>query len=223
MMKNIPGPTQLHLPIVYCPLLIAYCLLPLPLAPCLLPITSATNSSGFFHVSILKAVIMTKISLALCVLWVVKNSFAQQGIETIYDSDIVKAKITNTQQMQFHGSVDELNIPGNHNNSSQFYALVAGGSKGIGYALAEALAKRGYNLILIARCLDSLKAAKNKLETAYKVQVDILVNDLSRQEAADEISQWCLEKNIPLKILCNVAGFGGARDYLSTLPLDTLR
>lgn len=103
------------------------------------------------------------------------------------------------------------------------YALVAGGSKGIGYALAEALASRGYNLILIARGLDSLVAAKNKLESAYKVHVEILVNDLSRQESADEISQWCIERNIPLKMLCNVAGFGGARDYLSTLPLDTLR
>jgi short-subunit dehydrogenase len=31
------------------------------------------------------------------------------------------------------------------------YALIAGGSKGIGYAIAEALAKRKYNLILVAR------------------------------------------------------------------------
>ena len=39
----------------------------------------------------------------------------------------------------------------------QPYALVAGGSKGIGYAIAEALAKRKYNLVLIARHLDSLE------------------------------------------------------------------
>ena len=93
------------------------------------------------------------------------------------------------------------------------YALVAGGSKGIGYAIAEALAKRHYNLILIARHLDSLQAAKEKLETAYGIHVDLLVNDLSRQEAADEIGQWCFENEIPLKMLCNVAGFGGERDY----------
>jgi hypothetical protein len=36
-------------------------------------------------------------------------------------------------------------------DSTAPYALVAGGSKGIGYAIAEALAKRNYNLILIAR------------------------------------------------------------------------
>ncbi len=102
------------------------------------------------------------------------------------------------------------------------YALVAGGSKGIGYAIAEALAKRHYNLILIARHLDSLIAAKNKLESAYHIHVDVLINDLSRQESADEIAQWCMERNIPLKMLCNVAGSGGARDYLNT-SLDTLR
>jgi len=102
------------------------------------------------------------------------------------------------------------------------YALVAGGSKGIGYAIAEALARRGYNLILIARHSDSLQAAKNKLQSEFPVKVELLSYDLSKDESAHAIAQWCIEKKIPLKILCNVAGYGGARDYLS-LPLDTLR
>src|SRR4051794_33096795 len=50
-------------------------------------------------------------------------------------------------------------------DSSASYALVAGGSKGIGYAIAEALARRHFNLILIARHLDSLFAAKSRLES----------------------------------------------------------
>ncbi len=102
------------------------------------------------------------------------------------------------------------------------YALIAGGSKGIGYAIAEALAKRKYNLILIARHYDSLVAAKNKLESAYGIHVELLVRDLSVDSSATEIAAWCIEKNIPLKMLCNVAGFGGENDYLS-LPLDKLR
>jgi uncharacterized protein len=109
-----------------------------------------------------------------------------------------------------------------HAAHDSLYALVAGGSKGIGYAIAEALAKRGYNLILIARHLDGLLAAKSKLESAYHIHVEILVNDLSREEAATEIAQWCTERDIRLKMLCNVAGYGGVNDYLS-LPLDTLR
>jgi short-subunit dehydrogenase len=105
---------------------------------------------------------------------------------------------------------------------SRPYALVAGGSKGIGYAISEALAKRGYNLLLIARHADSLNAAKNKLESIYHIHVEILPYDLSLDSSAAEIADWCTQREIPLKMLCNVAGFGGARDYLS-LPLDTLR
>lgn len=102
------------------------------------------------------------------------------------------------------------------------YALIAGGSKGIGYALAQALARRKYNLILIARHLDSLQAAKTKLESAYAIHVELLVNDLSREQSADEIAEWCIARKVQLKMLCNVAGWGGEKDYLSS-SLDTMR
>ena len=107
-------------------------------------------------------------------------------------------------------------------NSDSLYALIAGGSRGIGFAIAEALAKRGYHLILIARNMDGLVEAKNKLETAYPVHVDVLSNDLSKEETATSIAAWCTNKNIKLKMLCNVAGLGGDADYLS-LSLDSLR
>lgn len=106
-------------------------------------------------------------------------------------------------------------------NSNPF-ALVAGGSKGIGYAIAEALALRKYNLILIARHLGPLQKAKETLESTYNVQVEILQHDLSRQESTQKIARWCIDRNIPLKMLCNVAGLGGTDDYLK-LPLDTVR
>ena len=101
-------------------------------------------------------------------------------------------------------------------------ALVAGGSKGIGYAIAEALAKRGWDLVLVARHQTDLDKAKQKLESAYGVHVDVLAKDLSFDNTPKEIADWCTEKQIPLKMLCNVAGFGGARDYLQ-LPADTVR
>ncbi|HMG92834.1 MAG TPA: SDR family NAD(P)-dependent oxidoreductase [Chryseolinea sp.] len=119
---------------------------------------------------------------------------------------------------------DSLQIPSNPFNvkDSLPYALVAGGSKGIGYAIATALAKRNYNLILIARGYDSLLGAKNKLEALYPIHVEILSYDLSKEESAPEIADWCRARNIKLKMLCNVAGLGGEKDYLS-LPLDSLR
>src|SRR6476660_6507841 len=102
------------------------------------------------------------------------------------------------------------------------YALVAGGSKGIGYAIAEALAKRKYNLILIARHQNALDLAKADFEKKYNVRVETLKLDLSETTTADSLAQWCTNKNIRLKMLCNVAGYGGPKDYL-TLPLDSLR
>jgi len=102
------------------------------------------------------------------------------------------------------------------------FALIAGGSKGIGFAIAEALARRNYNLVLIARDPDTLLLAKTRLEAAYPVEVFTLSYDLSREETATAIAQWCTEKNIRLKMLCNVAGLGGAEDYLN-LSLDSLR
>lgn len=110
----------------------------------------------------------------------------------------------------------------NSADTSKSYALVAGGSKGIGYGIANALAKRGYNLILIARHLDTLQAAKIKLESKYPIHVEILDMDLSFDSCATAIARWCTERNIHLKVLCNVAGMGGSNDYL-TLPLDSLR
>jgi short-subunit dehydrogenase len=102
------------------------------------------------------------------------------------------------------------------------YALITGGSKGIGYALAEALAKRKYNLVLVARHLDLLLAAKEKLESEYGIHVEVLTDDLSLERSIDEIADWCIQRDLPLKMLCNVAGMGGSKDYLS-LPLDQIR
>jgi short-subunit dehydrogenase len=102
------------------------------------------------------------------------------------------------------------------------YALVAGGSKGIGFSVAEALAKRNYNLILVARNKDSLQGAKNKLELIYNIHVEIIALDLSEHTAPNQLLQFCLDRNIHLKMLCNVAGFGGEKDFL-TLASDSLR
>jgi len=119
---------------------------------------------------------------------------------------------------------DSLEISSNPTNpkDSLPYAMVAGGSKGIGYAIAVALAKRNYNLILIARGYDTLVAAKGKLEALYPIHVEILSYDLAKEESAGAIAKWCIDRNIKLKVLCNVAGLGGDHDYLR-LPLDSLR
>ena len=102
------------------------------------------------------------------------------------------------------------------------YAIVAGGSKGIGYAIARALAKHKYNLVLIGRHGETLQIAKNQLESGFGIHVETLVMDLSLKQSADSIANWCIQRDLSVNMLCNVAGLGGAADYL-TLPLDDLR
>lgn len=165
---------------------------------------------------------MKKLSNLILALLSVLSSYAQLPATTIHTPELLSFNSTDINSNKFQAAFDTINASAIVSENTGPYALVAGGSKGIGYAIAEALARRKYNLILIARHLDSLLAAKRKLEETYHVHVEIIAKDLSLETSADEIAKWCTEKNIPLKMLCNVAGFGGTKDYL-TLRLDSLR
>ena len=103
------------------------------------------------------------------------------------------------------------------------WALISGGSRGIGYGIALALARRNYNLVLIARNAEDLNNAKTKLESLYPVQIEVLALDLGQEESAAKIGAWCIEKELPLKFLCNVTGLGGAAEYLSVPLKDSLQ
>ena len=59
------------------------------------------------------------------------------------------------------------------------YALVLGGSYGLGAAYAEALARRGLSLVLLARQEEPLRATATRLQDAYGVDVIALVGDVS--------------------------------------------
>jgi len=59
------------------------------------------------------------------------------------------------------------------------YALIAGGSDGLGAAYAEAIARRGLNLVLIARQEDRLKATAARLKEVYKIDVITITADMA--------------------------------------------
>ncbi len=62
------------------------------------------------------------------------------------------------------------------------YVLVAGGSDGLGFAFAEAIAQRGLNLVLIARQEDRLKASASRLKEAYQIDVVTITADMADSE-----------------------------------------
>jgi len=66
------------------------------------------------------------------------------------------------------------------------YALVAGGSDGLGAAFAEAIARRGLNLVLLARHTDRLKETAARLRNAYGVDVIAIPVDLADSTAVTQ-------------------------------------
>ena len=84
------------------------------------------------------------------------------------------------------------------------WALIAGGSEGLGASFAEALASRGLNLILIARRQEILTAFAQKLIQKYHVQVESLVYDLTNGEALFSLIRSCSPKDVGL-LVCNAA------------------
>ncbi|MCL2410166.1 MAG: SDR family NAD(P)-dependent oxidoreductase [Treponema sp.] len=67
------------------------------------------------------------------------------------------------------------------------WALVAGGSDGLGAAFAEALALRGINLVLMARQKDRLEAAADELRKKYAVDVITFAVDLADYEKTKKL------------------------------------
>jgi NAD(P)-dependent dehydrogenase (short-subunit alcohol dehydrogenase family) len=81
-------------------------------------------------------------------------------------------------------------------------ALITGGSKGIGYAVAKGLAAEGVNLHLAARNADQLATAREQLISEFAVSVDIHPCDLSQSGDTRELANKCAE----IDILVNNAG-----------------
>jgi short-subunit dehydrogenase len=87
------------------------------------------------------------------------------------------------------------------------YALITGGSKGIGKAIAIELAKKKINILLVARSIEQLQEATKKIKDTYGVRADYLAADLSQPNAAATVYNWCKEKQYNVNILVNNAGY----------------
>lgn len=88
-------------------------------------------------------------------------------------------------------------------------ALITGASSGIGKDIAKELAKRGYDLVLVARNTERLNQVKEDIEKNSKVKIEIVSKDISLDENCIELFNEF--KNID--ILINNAGFGGYGEF----------
>jgi len=82
-------------------------------------------------------------------------------------------------------------------------ALVTGSSKGIGAAIAQALAYAGADIVLLGRTAESLEATKSSIVNIGR-KVEIVLCDVSSPEAVKEVFANIAEMNVD--ILINNAG-----------------
>lgn len=88
------------------------------------------------------------------------------------------------------------------------YALITGGSEGIGYELSKLFAKDGYNLILVARSQQDLRNRATELSYEYGVDVIPISKDLFEPNAPFELYDEIKSKNLTVDVLVNDAGQG---------------
>jgi uncharacterized protein len=101
------------------------------------------------------------------------------------------------------------------------FALITGASMGIGEAFAREFARRGHNLVLVARSGDTLHTLAEELRLERGVEVQVCVEDLSDAESPHRIYAFCQRHHAGVDLLVNCAGLSRAGVY-EDIPLDKL-
>ncbi|HLS95189.1 MAG TPA: SDR family oxidoreductase [Sphingobacterium sp.] len=94
------------------------------------------------------------------------------------------------------------------NENLKKYALITGGTSGIGKELARLFAQDGYHLLLVARGEAGLNTTKQELESQYGVEVITIAKDLSDVNAAFELYDEVSRQHIFVDVLVNNAAQG---------------
>lgn len=92
-------------------------------------------------------------------------------------------------------------------------ALITGASAGLGRAFAVELARRGHDLVLVARNRDRLEELATELQREYAVATEILPADLADRDQTEQVAQRLRDLDRPVDLLVNNAGFGIGRSF----------
>ena len=98
-------------------------------------------------------------------------------------------------------------------NSTKGTALITGASSGIGAVYADRLAKRGYDLILVARNAARLNALATRLSAATGRTVKTIAADLNDKAARSNV-EHILRDDKSITMLVNNAGVGSVAPIL---------
>ncbi len=98
------------------------------------------------------------------------------------------------------------------------WALITGASSGLGSEFATQLASRGLHVALVARRAGRLEELAARLRADHKVDAHVVVEDLSRRDAAAAVHAAVKDAGIAVDVLINNAGLGTSGDVIDTDP-----
>jgi short-subunit dehydrogenase len=84
--------------------------------------------------------------------------------------------------------------------------IITGASRGLGRAIAEQFANRGYDLVLTSRDGAALAATVGELSNRYPIRIHSRPADLGDREQAKQMGQWVVESGVTVDVLVNNAG-----------------
>ena len=93
-------------------------------------------------------------------------------------------------------------------------ALITGASAGIGAEFARYHARKGGDLVIVARRQEPLDALKAELEAIHDITVTVIAMDVGTPEQATALYEAVKAKGIEIDVLINNAGFGGHGAFL---------
>ncbi|CAJ1317680.1 3-ketoacyl-ACP reductase [Paenibacillus nuruki] len=99
-------------------------------------------------------------------------------------------------------------------------AIITGAGKGIGKAIAEALAKEGVQLGLLARTASDLEQLKAELTSTYDIQVFTATADIGNSEEARQAVASLAASLGRINILINNAGIGSFGKMVDMDPAE---
>jgi len=93
-------------------------------------------------------------------------------------------------------------------------ALVTGATSGIGHAFCRELAERGDNLVIVARHRARLENVSDELRARHSIKVEILAADLSKRVQLRRVAERVADRDRPIDLLVNNAGFAMSKSLL---------